>query len=244
MSALSLLLSHLLAAYAAVGEPVLGARMYRGLERAVARDGGARVRFYRLSMVIEWSWVLTVGLILLSGGLPLSEVGLRWESPPAMVVGFVVAVGFGMLIPIAVPWLKSRRSGGAGAGDSSAVREMLEPVGALLPNTRKERRLFAALAVTAGICEEILFRGFLLFYLQEVFPGFGVVGAVVVSSMVFGLCHLYQGVRGILGTGAFGAGMAILYVASGSLIVPIVLHALLDLRVLLLHRPTAGEDGA
>jgi membrane protease YdiL (CAAX protease family) len=216
--------------------------MYKGLTSAVARDDGARARFYRLSMVIEWSWVLVVGLILLSGGLPWSEVGLRWESPPAMIVGFIVAVGFGMLIPIAVPWLKSRRSGGTGAGES--VREMLEPVGALLPNTRKERRLFAVLSVTAGICEEILFRGFLLFYLQEVFPGFGVVGAVAVSSMVFGLCHLYQGVRGILGTGAFGAGMAILYVASGSLIVPIVLHALLDLRVLLLHRPTAGEDGA
>ncbi len=242
MSGLSLLLSHLLAAYTALGEPVLGARMYKGLTSAVARDDGARARFYRLSMVIEWSWVLVVGLILLSGGLPWSEVGLRWESPPAMIVGFIVAVGFGMLIPIAVPWLKSRRSGGTGAGES--VREMLEPVGALLPNTRKERRLFAVLSVTAGICEEILFRGFLLFYLQEVFPGFGVVGAVAVSSMVFGLCHLYQGVRGILGTGAFGAGMAILYVASGSLIVPIVLHALLDLRVLLLHRPTAGEDGA
>lgn len=242
MSGLSLLLSHLLAAYAAVGEPVLGARMYERLTSAVGRDGEARVRFYRMSMVIEWSWVLAVGLILVLGGLPLSEVGLRWESPPAMVVGFVLAAGFGMLVPIVALWLKSRRSEGAGAGES--VREMLEPVGALLPNTRRERRLFAALAVTAGICEEVLFRGFLLFYLQEIFPGFGIVGAVAVSSVVFGLCHLYQGVRGILGTGTFGTGMAILYVASGSLIVPIVLHALLDLRVLLLHRPAAGEDGA
>jgi len=214
--------------------------MYEGLTSAVARDRGARLRFYRLSMVIEWSWVLAVGLILVLGGLPLSEVGLRWESPPAMVVGFVVAVGFGMLVPMVVVWLRSRRSGGAGAGEP--FREILEPVGALLPRTRKERRLFAALAVTAGICEEILFRGFLLFYLQEIFPGFGVVGAVVVSSVVFGLCHFYQGVRGVLGTGAFGAGMAILYMASGSLIVPIILHALLDLRVLLLHRPTAGEE--
>lgn len=242
MSGLSLLLSHLLAAYAALGEPVLGARMYKGLTSAVVRDGGARARFYRLSMVIEWSWVLVVGLILLSGGLTLSEVGLGWESPPPVVVGFVVAVGFGMLIPIVVPWLKSRRSGGPDTGEP--FRETLEPVGALLPHSRKERRLFAALAVTAGVCEEVLFRGFLLFYLQEIFPGFRVVGAVAVSSVIFGLCHFYQGVRGVLGTGAFGAGMAILYVASGSLIVPIILHALLDLRVLLLHRPTAGEDTA
>lgn len=117
------------------------------------------------------------------------------------------------------------------------MRRMLEPVGALLPRTKGERRAFAALCVTAGICEEILFRGFLMFYLQEVFPGLGIAGAVVVSSAVFGLAHLYQGLAGVLTTGALGVGMAMLYAAGGSLVVPIVLHALLDLRILLIHRP-------
>jgi membrane protease YdiL (CAAX protease family) len=121
---------------------------------------------------------------------------------------------------------------------------MLEPVGALLPRTEGERRLFAALAVTAGICEEVLFRGFLLFYLQEVFPGLEVAGAVAVSSIVFGLAHLYQGAVGTLMTGLFGAAMAILYVVSGSLVLPILLHALLDLRILLVYRPEEGDEGA
>lgn len=236
---LSLLLSHLLAAYAAFVEPLLGYRMYRGLQRTAAYDNEARGRFYRLSMIVEWSWVVAVALILLSGGLPLAAVGLRGESPPAVVVGFVAALGAGMLVPIIALRLKSLRPGQADAADP--IRQMLESVGALLPRDRRERRLFAALAVTAGVCEEILFRGFLLFYLQEVFPGFGVVGAVVVSSAIFGLVHFYQGIKGVLATGVFGAGMAILYVASGSLIAPIILHALLDLRVLLLHRPASGE---
>lgn len=120
---------------------------------------------------------------------------------------------------------------------------MLEPVRALLPYGRKERQLFGALSVTAGICEEILFRGFLLFYLQEVF-GTALWVAVAVSSLIFGLCHIYQGVLAVLTTGAFGAAMAILYLFSGSLILPIIVHALLDLRVLLLYRPDRGRTRA
>ena len=236
MSVLALLLSHLLAAYAALAEPLLGVRLYGDLEREAGQDDRARRRFYRLGLAVEWSWVFVVGLIVAFGGPSLGALGLRWEAPPAEVLGFVAAVGLGSLVPVAALWLRSlRRSGEPGVRES--LRRMLEPVGALLPRTKGERRAFAALCVTAGICEEILFRGFLMFYLQEVFPGLGIAGAVVVSSAVFGLAHLYQGLAGVLTTGALGVGMAMLYAAGGSLVVPIVLHALLDLRILLIHRP-------
>jgi len=238
VSVLSLALSHLLVAYAALVEPVLGVRLYRRLEQAAARSGEARVRFYRLSLAFEWTWALVVLLIVVLGGPSLAELGLRWEAPPARVIGFVVAAVLGSLMPLAIFWVRSRKPGGPAVGES--MRRMLEPVGALLPDTPKERRLFGVLVVTAGVCEELLFRGFLLFYLQEVFPGLPLWAAVVGSSAVFGIAHLYQGLGGVLGTAGFGAAMAVLYVASGSLIVPILLHALLDLRILLLHRPREG----
>lgn len=238
MSTLSLLLSHLLAAYATFVEPVSGVRTYRNLERRAGRDPRARLRFYRMGLVVEWAWMVAVALIVVSGGPPLEELGLMLGAPPAEVVGFVVAVVLGGLAPLAVFWLRGRRSGGPGVRES--FERMLEPVGVMLPHTGTERWLFAALSVTAGICEEILFRGFLLFYLQEVFPGVGLVGAVIFSSAIFGLAHLYQGIRGVLTTGLFGAGMAILYLYSGNLLLPIIVHALLDLRILLLYRPEAG----
>lgn len=242
MSTFSLVLSHLLAAYAALVEPVLGVRLYRRLERAAGRSGEARVRFYRLGITVEWSWALVVFLIVVLGGPALAKLGLRWETPPAPVLGFVSAAILGSLVPLVVFWARSRRSGGPAVSES--LRRMLEPVSALLPDTPQERRLFAALAVTAGICEELLFRGFLLFYLQEVFPGLPLWAAVVVSSAIFGIAHLYQGLGGVVGTSAFGAAMAVLYVVSGSLLIPIILHALLDLRILLLYRPRTEDSVA
>ncbi len=232
----SLLLAHLLAAYAILVEPVLGARTYASLKRDVPHDRNVLVRFYRLIIAVEWSWVLVAALILLLSGLPPRAIGLGWETPPAMVFGFIAALLAGALIPVVVLAWRSR--GGDQPGlETTSQQRMLDPVSALLPSTRRERWYFAVMAVTAGICEEVLFRGFLIFYLSEIFPGLPITAAVIVSSIAFGLAHVYQGIGGVLGTGAFGLGMAVLYVWSGSLILPIILHALLDLRVLLIHRP-------
>ena len=91
----------------------------------------------------------------------------------------------------------------------------------------------------------MLCRGFLRFYLQEeVFPGLGAACAVVVAQAVFSLASLYHGARSVLTTGALGVAMAVLYTPSRSLVVPIVLHALLDLRMLLVHRPEVRQAKA
>jgi membrane protease YdiL (CAAX protease family) len=54
-------------------------------------------------------------------------------------------------------------------------------------------------------------------------------GAVIVSSIFFGLGHSYQGVNGAVRTGLIGLAFAILYVGTGSIWIPIVVHALLDI---------------
>lgn len=239
MSLLSLLLSHLLAAYTVLVEPILGVRLYADLERKAEHGGRARVRFYWLGLIMEWAWMAVVGLIVALGTVSLDDLGLRFTVPPGEVLGFMAAVALGSLVPVAMFWLRSLRSGAPGVRES--FERMLEPVGALLPRTAGQRWLFAAVSITAGICEEVLFRGFLLFYLQDVFPVVGLVAAVVLSSAIFGLAHLYQGIKGVLGTGVFGAAMAALYVFSGSLLLPIVAHALLDLRILLLYRPAVSR---
>ncbi len=60
-------------------------------------------------------------------------------------------------------------------------------------STRQERWLFAAVALTAGTCEEILYCGFLIFNLSDVFPSLPTGWVTVASSAVFALAHLYQG---------------------------------------------------
>ncbi len=105
-----------------------------------------------------------------------------------------------------------------------------------LPTTGDERLWFAVASVTAGICEEVLYRGFLIRYFSDGPWHLRLALALVVSCIAFGLAHGYQGLSGIISTGVIGAVMAIIFFITGSLWLPMAMHVVLDLNVLLLLR--------
>lgn len=117
------------------------------------------------------------------------------------------------------------------------VKRMLEMAVAILPATPIERWWFAVLSIGAGVSEELLFRGFLLYYLARYLPDLNVWPQILIASAVFGFAHLFQGWRGILATGALGAVFGLLYAVTGSLFVPVVIHAAIDLRILIVATP-------
>jgi membrane protease YdiL (CAAX protease family) len=136
-----------------------------------------------------------------------------------------------LLVSVAVALL-----GGAVLGIVLARKETDIPaigdVQALLPRNRAELRFGAALAINAGVVEELLFR----LAMPALVFGFtgSSVAAIVVSVLVFGLLHVYQGPAGIIGATIIGAVFMALYLATGSILVAIVGHALFDLRSLVL----------
>jgi membrane protease YdiL (CAAX protease family) len=95
-----------------------------------------------------------------------------------------------------------------------------------MPHTAGERSVFVGVSVTAGFCEELLYRGFLMAYAQWL----GWWQAGIASAIVFGLSHAYQGSAGVVKTAVVGLVMAGLYAYSGSIWPGIVLHAALDLQ--------------
>jgi membrane protease YdiL (CAAX protease family) len=144
-------------------------------------------------------------------------------------------------------------SSNAGLESTSASRwsRILPDFGALLPTTMRERLLFAVVALSAGLCEEVVFRAWLLNALHEL--GLSELVLVGTASAVFGLAHHYQGVIGIVVTGLLAVVFCGLYFASGTLWVPIVIHAIIDVRVAVMpstylgHRPAttnALDDSA
>ena len=56
--------------------------------------------------------------------------------------------------------------------------------------------------------------------------------SLAISSAIFGLAHAGQGIKGMMGTAAVGLILGWIYLASGNLLVPIIVHALIDLRAL------------
>jgi membrane protease YdiL (CAAX protease family) len=112
------------------------------------------------------------------------------------------------------------------------------------PATRTERNWWVLVCITAGFCEETLFRGFLLHYLH-VFPWtLNLTLALVISSLIFGMNHLYGGVGGVVGSAIGGFLLGLLFLLGGNLLLPIILHAVIDLRMLLILRPPVEQTAA
>jgi membrane protease YdiL (CAAX protease family) len=221
-------LAHLLVVYVVLVAPWLSRFKYRQLQEKVAAGiPDVRSRFYKMAVAQQAARTATVLAIWQSASIPRRALGLvapaSWQTAAQtlsiLLLALVVSV---VLFRYWGDW---------------QLRRALKMVGALIPSSASERRWFAAISVGAGISEELLFRGFLLFYLSVYTPSLSSTQRIVLSSLLFGFCHLYQGWFGVLGTSALGFGFALLYVGSGSLLVPVVVHAAVDLRMLLILTP-------
>lgn len=122
------------------------------------------------------------------------------------------------------------------------VRRQVKGFRELMPTTPAERWYFAAVAASAGICEEILYRGFGISYLRWLAPGIDRTAIIVIIGAAFGFAHLYQGPRNVVLTGIIGGVFASITLSTGSLVPAIVVHALVDLRVCFLPSRVAAPD--
>jgi membrane protease YdiL (CAAX protease family) len=98
---------------------------------------------------------------------------------------------------------------------------------AMLPRTGREMAAFSGISLTAGFVEEYLLRGFCLGIIALV-TGSLWLGAAV-TTLSFGLAHLYQGPRGAVRATVLGAVLAIPVVLTGSLVPSMIAHAATDL---------------
>ena len=81
-------------------------------------------------------------------------------------------------------------------------------------------------SITAGICEELLFRGFVLWYATA---WTGPVGGFLISSMLFGIMHVYLGVEQVPRTTIAGVYFYVVAMTAGSLLPAMVCHVIADL---------------
>ncbi|MEV7007504.1 CPBP family intramembrane glutamic endopeptidase [Streptosporangium sp. NPDC051022] len=222
---LTLVLSGALVVYLAVVSPLLGRRAYDRLARTRDRDPTAYRRMFTLWSAELWALAAVALLIVaVEPRLDAAAVGLVINESPdtvlGMIVGFLVAAAAGVLV------LRRLAAKGRAVPGQEAYSH-------LLPRTAAERWYAAGLSVTAGVTEEIVYRGLLIA------AGTGALGlskevAALGALAVFVAGHLYQGGRGMLMVTLAGLGLTVLYLRTGSLLLPILLHALIDLRGLLL----------
>lgn len=134
------------------------------------------------------------------------------------IAGVITGVVMGVIVVGLILFWKMRKS------VQKSRDTVLSP---LAPRSPKERQLAPWVAITAGITEETFYRGampWLVFLVSN-----DATYAIVASVLLFGIEHLYQGWRGVVGTAFIGWLLMKLYLLTGTIAVPIVVHTLIDL---------------
>jgi membrane protease YdiL (CAAX protease family) len=178
-----------------------------------------RISLYLSTITFQW---IAAGVAVWRSwahGYSAAELGLG-RGRGALVVGFATIAVTAVLATL--HWLNFRRMQGQ-LERVPRVRAMAERI---LPQSGSELVPFLALALTAGICEEFLYRGFAMAAFGR--AGFPIWASVVVSSILFGAAHLYQGRGGAIGTGLLGLLFGTFRSVLGSLIPVVAWHAAVD----------------
>lgn len=218
---MTILIDHLFIVLLFVVQPIHGAREYgRFIKRIEDGERANRIKLYRETIVLEW-----VALAMLAGtwiylGRPASDLG--FVSPGG--TGFWISAAFVAAVS-AFLLLGWRQSLSFSPEEKQKHTRSFGNLRYFMPANAEHYRYFFVTSVTAGIVEEIIYRGFVIWYLLHYMP---VWAAVVVSSVAFGLGHSYQGTGGVVRVVLIGVVFGALYIFSGSIWVPIVGHFLLD----------------
>ena len=179
-----------------------------------------KVTLYGATIAFQWVAVAIVAWRAVARGMTAEQLGLASHDTRKIIfVTLVGAVILGIL-----HWFNLRRIGKVQAPQVELMRKIASRI---LPQSLLELLPYSALAVTAGICEEFLYRGFAMGALTR--AGLNVWVVVIVTSLLFGLAHAYQGRGGIIGTMLLGFLFAGMRLAYDSLIPVMVWHAVVDL---------------
>jgi membrane protease YdiL (CAAX protease family) len=209
----------------------------RYVARIKAGQPANQVRFYVETSIMEWVFMAALGIAWWILGRPITDLGFKnLEGPELWGDTAVLVVIIGLLV---YSWQSMKR---ASKEERKKLTDRLGPLVHFLPHTRRDLRYFFGASITAGIVEEIVYRGFALWYMGSFMPLWV---AVAVSSVGFGLVHSYQGASGAVRAGLLGLGLAIFYVLTGSIWLPILAHIAIDmLQGLMLVELLRKDDDA
>jgi hypothetical protein len=196
---------------AAIGGWAIGHRIFADQLSATASPN--RIFFYGVTVLYEWLlFVLVVAAVRRSGASVITVLGDHWHSVRQVLRDFGIAAGF-WIVAAMLLWIFGWLLRTATLGRNVSM----------LPQRGIELTLWIVLSVSAGICEETIFRG----YLQRQFMALtkSAAAGILLSAAAFGVAHAYQGFRMVILIGLYGAMFGTLAHWRGSVRPGMIAHA-------------------
>ncbi len=181
---------------------------------------------YRSNAIMLWGVAAVLTGAWWLQGRPLAWLGFQWPATTHLPQALLIAASFVMLYTVD-SW---RQLGTPQA--RRRTRQRWHALTPFVPASWQEFRAFVPLALAAGICEEVWFRGFCITYLVHLIGLDGPIDAIAVvalPALIFALSHSYQGFEAMFKIGVLSLFFGVLFLTTRSLLLPIALHVSVDL---------------
>ena len=213
-------------------EPVIGYFDFQRFKQKVKTDSNARIKYYNNAIIRLW--IPTIIILLLIGLTELSfkEIGLtiptinteplgKWVTYLGLVIGLLYLL-FVLYYIIGFHFSDKIKRELSIKKKEEWEQSVIAP---LLPVSEKEKKRWNYVSLTAGLTEEVIYRGFTVFALAYLFPNFSIWAIILLSSILFGLAHTYQGfLMGFLRTTIFAILFCIIFMSMGS-VIPLIIFS-------------------
>ena len=197
-----------------------------------------RIKYYKDTIIFGWIPVLIVLICIPISQLNLQGIGFRrfdlsdniWLNVITLIFAGILTL---VLLYQIVMYLSNEKYRDQIKNELDSKKEAGPHYDAviskiLIPKSATEKRWFFFVSLTAGICEETVWRGCILFLLSNMFPSVNMIMICAISCVLFGLAHSYQGLHGIIKTSLIAILFVLIYVATNSIFPGIVLHFFFD----------------
>jgi membrane protease YdiL (CAAX protease family) len=246
--------SWMIAGYLLLLIPILEFLAYRKYKQQIADKTFSKQTFYNSTFIELWTPVIGVMVLLLIGEIKLHNIGLNAIAVNAFSINSFLFISAAILavLPVLLILLSIYQYIGIKSNVAfrdaymAAVKKQVNSndnhsniLNAILPMNMKEKIQWLFLSITAGVTEEILFRGFLIYFFHYAFPNIPIPYLLLLQAVPFSLMHLYQGTKGVLTTFFMGIVFGLYVVVFGSIIPGIIIHMLVDLSASLIEREQA-----
>ena len=179
-----------------------------------------RIALFVVTIFIQWLIFLFIWIATYREKTTLASIGLKRIQPLDFAWGVAFLLASNVVL-LGLAWFLAQIG-----------LPMPGEIAMLIPEDWLGRILWVLVSFTAGFCEETAFRGYLITRLKLVGKIRGWVIPVVLSSVVFGACHAYQGLPGFILLTVYGAMFALLYIRTESIWPCVIAHSLQDLGAL------------
>jgi membrane protease YdiL (CAAX protease family) len=179
----------------------------------------SRLAIYTWNIFAEWS--LVAGCIFVFWPKGLRPAGLGEQLGNALLTFSALGVLMAIFATAALrSWRQIRRA------NEEEVSKAVGNLRRMLPMNREQRAVYILMALTAGVCEEFLYRGCLLNVFGAALGSLWL--GLLVSSIAFAFAHAYQGRDGVIGSGGLGLVFGLVFLIIRSVFPLQVVHALIN----------------